>query len=152
MAKKKASSRKSNNQITKLSFLIGRWHTIGEVLQDLSNAPKVIRGMDTYEWISGGFFILHRVDVFIGNDRTEVIEIIGYDKNQKSYFMKSFDNQGEATTMYAVLKKPAVLKLGDKKMQATLTVDKSGDSMIAEWKLSENGKAWRPWMNITFSK
>src|SRR6187549_972149 len=152
MAKKKASSRQPNNQLTKLSFLIGRWHTIGEVLQNIPNAPKVIRGMDTYEWISGGFFILHRVDVFIGNERTEGIEIIGYDKNQKSYFMKSFDNQGEATSMYAVLEKPGVLKLGDKKMQATLTANKSGNTMIAEWKLSENGKTWKPWMYITFSK
>jgi len=152
MAKKKASSRQPNNQLTKLSFLIGRWHTIGEVLQNIPNAPKVIRGMDTYEWISGGFFILHRVDVFIGNERTEGIEIIGYDKNQKSYFMKSFDNQGEATSMYAVLEKPGVLKLGDKKMQATLTANKSGNTMIAKWKLSENGKTWKPWMDITFSK
>jgi hypothetical protein len=152
MAKNKRSLTKPSGQIRKLNFLIGNWHTKGEILQVPPNSSKEIRGMDTYEWISGGFFILHRVDVFMANERTEVIEIIGYEKSIKSFFMKSFDNHGEATVMYAVLEKPGVLKFGDKKMKTTLTVNKSGNSMIAKWELSENGKTWKPWMNIKFNK
>ena len=152
MTKKKTVLPKPSSLIRKLSFLIGHWHTKGKILQGSPGASNEIRGMDTYEWISGGFFILHRVDVFMASKRTEVIEIIGYDKSKKSYFMKSFDNQGEATTMYAILEKPGVLKLGDKKMKATLTVDKNGDSMIAKWDLSKNGKDWKPWMDIKFTK
>lgn len=152
MAKNKTSLTKSSSQIKKLNFLIGNWHTKGEILQGAPNSSKEIRGMDTYEWISGGFFMLHRVDVFMANERTEVIEIIGYDETKKSFFMKSFDNHGEATTMFAVLEKSRVLKLWDKKMKSTLTVSKSGNSMIAKWELSENGKTWKPWMDIKFSK
>lgn len=152
MAKNNTSLTKPGDQIRKLSFLIGNWHTRGEILQGALTSSKEISGMDTYEWISGGFFILHRVDVFMANKRTEVIEIIGYDKSRKSFFMKSFDNHGEATTIYAVLEKSGVLKLGDKKMKSTLTVNKSGNSMTAKWQLSENGKTWKPWMDIKLSK
>lgn len=152
MAEKKISLTKPGSQIRKLNFLIGKWHTKGKILQDASNASTEITGMDTYEWISGGFFILHRVDVFMANERTEIVEIIGYDKSRKSFFMKSFDNHGEAITMYAVLEKPGVLKLGDKKMKSTLTVNKGGNTMVAKWELSENGKTWKPWMDIKFSK
>ncbi|MEO6668051.1 MAG: DUF1579 family protein [Ferruginibacter sp.] len=152
MANKKTSLTKPGSQIRKLSFLIGNWHTTGEILQGAPNSSKEIRGMDTYEWISGGFFILHRVDVLMANERTEIIEIIGYDKSKKSFFMKSFDNQGEATTMYAVVEKSGVLKLGDEKMRSTLTVNKRGNSMNAKWELSDNGKAWKPWMDIRFIK
>ena len=152
MAKNKRSLTKPSRQIRQLKFLIGNWHTKGEILQGVPNASKEISGMDTYEWISGGFFILHRVDVFMGDIKTEVIEIIGYDEDRKCFFMKSFDNHGEATTLYAVLEKNGVLKLGDKKMRSTLTVNKSGNSMTAKWELSENGKTWTPWMDMKFIK
>jgi hypothetical protein len=152
MAKKDSPSKKPSVQLKKLNFLIGKWHTQGEILQGASVSSKGIRGMDIYEWVSGGFFILHRVDVFMGNERTEAIEIIGYDENRKSYFMKSFDNQGASITMYAVLEKSGVLKFGDNKMKSVLTANKDGNSMTAKWELSENGKTWKPWMNIQLDK
>jgi hypothetical protein len=152
MAKKNISQKNPSIQLKKLNFLIGKWHTKGEILLGASLSLKEIRGMDTYEWVSGGFFILHRVDVFMGNERTEAIEIIGYDEDRKSYFMKSFDSQGESITMYAVLEKSLVLKFGDEKMRTVLTANEDGSSMSAKWELSENGKTWKPWMNIEFKK
>lgn len=152
MAKKKSPPKKSTSQIKKLNFLIGKWHTAGEFLNNISDSSKEIRGMDIYEWVSGEAFILHRVDVFMGNTRTEVIEIIGYDEGRKLYFMKSFDNLGEATTMYAELVKPGVLKIWDSKMKSTLTVNKNGNSMVVKWELSEDGRTWKPWMEIKLSK
>jgi len=140
MAKKNSSPKNPSVQLKKLNFLIGKWHTQGEILQRVSVSSKDIRGMDTYEWVSGGFFILHRVDVFMGNERTEAIEIIGYEERRKSYFMKSFDSQGASITMYAALEKSGVLKFGDNKMRSVLTANKDGSSMTAKWELSENGK------------
>jgi len=152
MALKKSSPLKPGSRLKKLSFLIGKWHTEGEILQRVANSSKEIRGMDTYEWISAGFFILHRVDVFMGNERTEAIEIIGYDENRKSYFMKSFDSHGESIIMYADLVQAGVLKFGDDKMRANLTFNKNGNSMLAKWELSENGKTWKPWMVLKLKK
>ncbi|MES2762274.1 MAG: DUF1579 family protein [Bacteroidota bacterium] len=152
MAKKKSSPKKAAVQLKKLNFLIGKWHTQGEVLKGTSVSSQIIRGMDTYEWISGGSFILHRVDVFMGNEKTEAVEIIGYDENRRSYFMTSFDNKGASITMYAVLEKPGVLKFGDNKMRSVLTAHKDGHSMSAKWELSETGKTWTPWMKLEFDK
>lgn len=152
MAKKNLSQIKPSAQLKKLNFLIGKWHTQGEILWGGSFNSKIIRGMDTYEWVAGGFFILHRVDVFMGNERTEAIEIIGYDEIRKSYFMKSFDNQGLSITMYAVLEKPGVLKFGDNKMKTVLIANKAESSMSAKWDISENGKTWKSWMNIQLNK
>ena len=152
MAKIITPAAKRQSTIKKLNFLIGKWHTQGKILQGATEASNEIRGMDTYEWIAGGFFILHRVDVFMGNERTEVVEIIGYDETKKSYFMQSFDNQGESPIMYALLDKPGVLKLGDKKMRSTLTANRKGNIMTAKWELSEDGKTWKPWMDMKLSK
>ena len=66
--------------------------------------------------------------------------------------MHSFDNQGNATTMYAILEKPGVLKLEDKTMRSILTVSKDGNAMVAKWELLDNGKSWAPWMHLEFNK
>lgn len=57
MAKKHASSKNPGVHLKKLIFLIGKWHTQGEILPGASVSPKEIRGMDIYEWVAGGFFI-----------------------------------------------------------------------------------------------
>jgi hypothetical protein len=152
MATNKTTPVKPGIQIKKLDFLVGNWHTKGKILHGSPASSNEIRGMDTYEWVAGGFFMLHRVDVFMGNERTEAIEIIGYDHARKCYFMKSFDSQGGDITMYAVLEKAGVLKFGDKKMRTVLRVNKKGNSMSAHWELSEDGKTWKPWMDIQLDK
>lgn len=152
MAKRKTTPAKPDSQLKKLEFLIGSWHTQGEVLQAGSKASLQISGMDTYEWISSGCFILHRVDVFMGTVRTEAVEIIGYDESRKFFFMKSFDNQGAKTLMYAFVEKAGVLKFGDNKMKSVLSVSKGGNTMHAKWEQSKNGKDWEPWMKLEFKK
>ena len=152
MPGKKTARGKQPGPLKKLSFLIGKWHTEGLVLPDGKVAAKKIRGMDTYEWIAGGHFILHRADVFMGSTRIEVLEIIGYDESRGCYFMTSYDNQGESLTLYATLEKPGVLKLGDKKMRALLTADKKGNPMRAKWEISGNGETWKHWMDVKLHK
>jgi len=152
MAKKKSVIPRPAPQLKKLKFLIGNWHTRGEILPAKDIPPVKIMGMDSYEWISGGFFILHRADVMMGSERTEVIEIIGYDESRKSYFMRSFDSHGETPLMYAEVLKPGVLSITDKKIRSVLTAQKNGRSMAAKWEISENGKIWKPWMNIYLQK
>ncbi|PBQ33829.1 hypothetical protein CNR22_19265 [Sphingobacteriaceae bacterium] len=152
MVKHNSSSKKAASQLKKLNFLIGVWHTSGRILNAPSASANTIRGMDSYEWVSSGAFILHRVDVFMGEERTEAVEIIGYDENRKSYFMKSFDSQGASLLMYATSEKPGVLVFGDKKMRATLKAGKASQSMKAIWEISENGKTWQPWMTLQLDK
>jgi len=151
MANNRSQQKKPHSKLRQLNFLVGKWHTSGEILKSGTKPSIQIKGMDTYEWINNGFFLLHRVDVFMGEERTEVIEIIGYDNIRKKYFMRSYDNLGGSAMMYATLDKPDVLKLGDKKMRSTLSTGKRGDHMIAKWERLEKAK-WVPWMNIQLSK
>lgn len=54
--------------------------------------------MDTYEWLPGGFFLIHRVDGRMGEAEVTAIEIIGFDASIQAYLTRSFDNQGNAGT------------------------------------------------------
>jgi len=51
--------------------------------------------------LPGGFFLLHKVDFLIGNDRIETIEIIGVDKQAGKYTMQYYDNQSNSGSMTA---------------------------------------------------
>ena len=85
----------------RLDIFVGKWNTEGQVLTD-SDAPAAkILATDTYEWLPGKFFLLHRVDANIGEEKTEVLEIIGYDASSQMYHAQSFDSQGNSDTFQA---------------------------------------------------
>ena len=63
----------SNPEISD-SALVGRWRSEGPVVGEV---PVPITGTDIYEWLPGGFFLLHHVDVVIGEQAVPAIELIG---------------------------------------------------------------------------
>jgi hypothetical protein len=77
-----------------LESFVGKWNTQGEIKASPYGPAGKIIGTDTYEWLPGGFFLVHRVDVRMGDQKNESIEIIGYDASRKTYPMHSFDSQG----------------------------------------------------------
>ena len=84
-----------------LDAFIGTWHTTGNMKTGRNNDDIIVVGTDTYEWLPGGFFVLHKVDVLMGTERKESVEVIGFDASTNSYPMHSFDNQGEYGIMHA---------------------------------------------------
>lgn len=36
-----------------------------------------ITGTDSYQWLAGGFFLVHHVDVLIGQQPVQALEFIG---------------------------------------------------------------------------
>jgi hypothetical protein len=82
--------------------LIGRWKTSGVVLDEHGRHLMDIEGTDEYEWMTGGQWILHRVDVMMGDERTQTLELIGdYDQGTGTYAMRAFDASGAYSTMTA---------------------------------------------------
>jgi len=84
-----------------LDAFVGTWHTTGNMKTGDEDNDVVIAGTDTYEWLPGGFFLLHKVDVLMGTEHKESLEVIGFDASTNSYPMHAFDNQGEYGMMYA---------------------------------------------------
>jgi len=140
----------SNSTLKELGFLIGTWRTEGEVQETSTSKPIKIVGTDIYEWTLNGSFILHRVDVMMGDVKTEVLEFIGeYDRENKIYQMRSFDSTGTFTTMRASFDN-SIFEIDGGKVRAKLSPRQT--SMNAYWEISENGKNWKPWMVLTLSR
>jgi hypothetical protein len=58
----------------RLHAIAGRWATDGHVVGDPS---VLIKGFHTYEVLPGGYFLVHHVEVTVGNQPVQAIEIIG---------------------------------------------------------------------------
>ena len=141
-----------DSRLQALNFLSGKWRTEGDILDDSGEVEAKVTGTDTYEWVAGGYFLLHRVDVMMGDAKTEVIEIIGcYDSTNNSYAMRSFDNEGNFITMKGRFEKDGAFKIEGEGMRSTLTYNQSERSMTIFWEKLQDG-LWKPWIHMKLTK
>ena len=138
----------------RLDVLIGRWKTDGST-RDMPGAPAVkIDAVDTYEWLPGGFALLHSVDAKMGDDKVEGAEIIGYDPDRGTYVTQYFGND-EATAYEAELTQERdglTWRMRSKTTRFTGVFDEDGKVITGHWELLQDGRDWQPWMDITLTK
>jgi hypothetical protein len=134
-----------------LAPFVGRWRTAGEVLASGSTPALEIAGIDEYEWLPGGFFLLHRVDVRIGGEPVQALEIIGWEAERGSYFMRSFDSQGNASEMRARVDDDGTWRFEGDAERFTGRFGDGGDTLSGRWEQRE-GDGWIPWMDVRLSK
>jgi hypothetical protein len=153
-------------ELQRLDALVGRWRSHGHIIGD----PAVpITGTDIYEWLPGGFFLVHHVDVLIGQQKVQALELIGeYDPTTDTFTARAYDNLGAITVMrarvdehgvwtftgggdVAPVARPAADDAGGA-VRSTLTVDADGSAMTARWERSDDGVSWQPWMDISFTR
>jgi hypothetical protein len=153
-----------DRSIERLSPIVGRWATRGAVLGD----PAIpVEGFDTYEMLAGGFFVVHHVDVAVGEARVQAVEVIGEpDPDGHGLLARSFDNSGNAETMlmhivddgvFRFVGGPDVAPVARRShrraasVRSTLAVGAGGTSMTALWERLEDVGGWQPWMEIKFT-
>jgi len=135
----------------------------------VAETPVPITGTDSYEWLPGGFFLVHHVDVMIGQQRVQALELIGeYDPATDSFTARAYDNLGNVTVMrarvddqggwrfngggdVAPVARPASTDAGGA-VRSTLTVNTDRSGMTARWERSDDGATWQPWMDMTFTR
>src|SRR5260370_36613418 len=77
-----------------LEVFIGKWMNEGQTIAGASAPAVKILTSDVYEWMPGGFFVLHTAYGRIGNMGVGGTEILGYDAASKQYRSHFFDSQG----------------------------------------------------------
>lgn len=82
----------------RLQVFIGKWINEGQTVASADVPAAKILVSDVYEWVPGGFFVLHAAYGRIGNVDVGGIEIIGYDAASKTYRTHFFDSQGNISS------------------------------------------------------
>lgn len=139
-------------ELEALNLFVGVWNTEGEMRIGPSGQPAKFRATDTYEWLPGGHFLLHRIDANMPDGKIQGIEIIGYDRENNSYPMHSFDSSGNAGVMQARLGKDTWTFAGEG-VRFTGGFRDNGKVFAGIWEVHPgDGAAWQPWMNVELRK
>lgn len=136
-----------------LAPLAGTWHTTGTMAA--TSAPYT--ATDTYEWLPGCHFLLHRWDAAMPEGRSQGIEVIGADGPDGEaghYTMQSFDDTGKAGTMHAVVNGKDVAFDGDG-MRFRGAFNADATEMSGTWSLLQSDGShaeWQPWMTVALRR
>jgi Protein of unknown function (DUF1579) len=137
--------------IQQLQLFVGKWKTEGETHAS-ADAPAVkVAFVDTYEWLSGKFFLVHRADGQIGNEELNTLEFIGYDPSSQTYSCHCFDNRGNADLFQANLR-DHTWTIEGKSARFTGLFNSIGNTLTGQWEQSSDGLNWLPWMDVKLTK
>lgn len=135
-----------------LSAFVGVWDTEGEMKASPSRQFMKFKATDTYEWLPGGHFLLHRFDADMPDGNVKGIEVIGYSQESKSYPMHSFDSLGNASVMHARIDQETWTFLGES-TRFTGGFRDNGKVFAGVWELRSNDtSAWQLWMDVELRK
>jgi hypothetical protein len=133
-----------------LRFILGRWRSSGTVLDENGNEAVAIAGTDEYELMDGGQWIIHRVDVMMGDQRTVALELIGQPDQGGRFRMRAFDGSGAYDEMTLEQRPDGAWRLEGDGVRSTLRAQDE-QVMTTLWERCIDG-SWIDWMKMRFDR
>src|SRR4029453_8685056 len=139
----------SRNPDQRLRSIAGRWRTSGHVVGE-PTIPVV--GTDIYEVFPGGQFLVHHVDVTVGEQPVRAIEIIGEPDGAGGFLAGSFDSEGNAALVPVTTDEKGIFHFAGgpeiapaakpdgaaiAHVRSALTIAEDRQSMTAMWERSD---------------
>ena len=127
----------------RLEVFIGDWHAEGTSYGDRQDAadPRAAgvpwTSDESYEWLPGNLFVLHRWEALAGEFKGA--EIMGYDEAEGGYFTRMFDNAGHHPD-YRASVDGDVWSFTEAQTRATVTVQDGGGKMTFHWEWKKGGR------------
>ncbi|MEJ2869659.1 hypothetical protein WCD74_17935 [Actinomycetospora sp. OC33-EN08] len=123
-----------------LDAIVGTWRTEGEV-----DDGTPIRGTDAYEWL-GGEFVVHHVDVRMGETAVRALEVIG-PLSASPVPSRAYGGDGSVEDSTVALTDDGHLTFGTDGARSVLRVD--GDTATGVW---HRTGADEPWMTLRLTR
>jgi hypothetical protein len=108
-----------------------------------------VKAVETYEWLTGKAFIVHRFEGRVGDAPAASIEVIGPVTEGASFPVRAFYDSGIAsewqlkargTTTWVVTR---TWPIAGRDAQVRCTIIDGGDEMTARWEYAINGGDWQ---------
>lgn len=135
----------------RLEIFVGKWMTDGETVASDGTAPMKILASDVYEWVPGGFFVLHTAYGRVGTTEVGGVEMIGYDPAHKNYRVTFFDSQGNQTSHTLTPRDGKWIWQGEH-TRCTGVFTNGNKTLTAHHERSDDGVSWVPSMTVTLNK
>ncbi|TCD12054.1 hypothetical protein EZ449_03255 [Pedobacter frigidisoli] len=133
----------SKSKLQLLAPYIGVWKT-----QGTTGNGDLLSGTDIYEWVEGGFFLLHKVDVELNGKEIKSLEITHYDELEDVFRSQSFDDEGNISISTLKIYDDIILIFSDNER---FKGNFKESTIEGTWERCD-GKKWSHWMKITLTK
>jgi hypothetical protein len=127
----------------RLDVFVGQWTAEGRAASGTSDTFENTTQQHTYEWLAGGFHLLHRWAGHVGNRASHGIEVIGYDPATDSYDVLFFDSDGWAR-IYQARARDRVWTFTGPRERCLIMFGDDGNTMTVHWDRSPDGATWEP--------
>lgn len=140
--------------------LVGKWHTEGAQLEGPLGPAAPFVAVETFEWLDGGHFLIHRVDGRFGKQPTACLEIVG--KDASGLFAQTFYNDGNVNTWRIEPKPGSQLVMSGEwpagsspepfKVRYTMSFIDAGNTLDGKWEQSRDGAEWQTFLESRATK
>ena len=127
----------------RLDVFVGRWTAEGTTGLGATDPSENMTQQHTYEWLPGGFHILHRWAGHTGSRRMDGVEIIGYDAATDTYEVHFFDSDGWVR-IYQARARDRVWTFTGTRERCLIMFADDGNTMTTHWDRSPDGATWVP--------
>lgn len=145
-----------NLNLQKLQVFVGKWNMEGQQYEGLYGPTAKIIAVQTYEWLEGGVFLIHRLRGNVGEQKIALIEIMGYDETIQQYPIHSFYNDGKTIEWESSEKNDTWTLTGHSqaegkilKVRCITVLSNSGSTMTGKWEQSDDcTEEWKTFWDV----
>lgn len=138
---------------------LGRWKTEGRQFESPAGGAAAIAAEESFEWLAGENFLVHRFHGRIGDAAIACIEIIGHDPETQTYQTHCFFSNGIAHRWRAYEHSGAWKVTGEwhfagktMPVRCLTTFSEDGATRSGTWEYSSDGSNWQPFWNVSSTK
>jgi len=142
-----------------LSRWLGKWHTEGQQYESPLGPASTFVAVETFEWLDGGQFMVHRLDGKFGRNPAACVEILG--KNADGELVaEAFYNDGNRNT-WRVSEQGQTLVLNGTwarsssetfHVRYTASFEEADNTLVGNWEQSRDGQAWHTFLEARSTK
>jgi hypothetical protein len=126
--------------------LVGKWHTEGAQIEGPLGPASPFVAVETFEWLDGGHFLVHRLDGHFGKQPAACIEIIG--KDAAGLYAQTFYNDGNVSRWRLAERGRQLVMSGTWpnpsqepfQIRYTMTLTDLGNTLEGKWEYSRSPK------------
>jgi hypothetical protein len=143
----------------RLDVFVGKWKMEGRQYESPFGPAAKLTAVETYEWLPGGFFLVHHFEGRMDDQEMACIEIIGHDASSQSYPFHSFYNDGKTNEWQARERDGVWILTGDwqttdkaSKVRCTTVFSDAGNTRTGKWERSSDGSQWQTFWDVEATK
>ncbi len=146
-----SNDNKPAKAVADLEPFLGTWRNTGTLYDETGKEAGRMNAIDHYEWLEGGFFMLHRIEGRLGHNNIRVLEVIGVQRKGGDVIARFYDNRGMTGEQTNILDGKS-FSVDGPQQRFRGQFDDDFQTLEGLWEMADDGKTWRPWMKIVLEK